>query len=118
VATVPLDGLRIEVPHNDSPAEVAKKLEDSVHDLAQNKFSHWGVKISALEEGGGFLLRCRRESGTHFDAVVKPEADRAVVTLTGAVEIGLLKLTLAGGSEGLRRRVHEGVEETLRKHLG
>ncbi|RMG06653.1 MAG: hypothetical protein D6731_25285 [Planctomycetota bacterium] len=115
MAKVPLDGLRIEVPHAASSAEVAGRLEAFAQDMAQNKFREWGVSI--VRHGETHLQLAGRRDGTHFDAEVRAEDRRAVVSLTGSIELSRLKLTLAGGVQGVRRRVEDELAATLREHL-
>ncbi len=114
MAKVSLDGLRIEVAHSSPPAEVAQKLEEFAQDMATNKFSDWGVTIN--REGGRLQLTGRRAK-THFDADVESSDGLAVVTLTGSIDLSMIKLGLAGGSEGVRRRVTDSLSSTLREHL-
>jgi hypothetical protein len=115
VAKVSLDGLRIEVPHQTDPAELAQRLAEFAEDLAENKFADWGVQISD-RGNGGFNLTGRKD-GTHFDAKVSSDHGVAVIDLTGSIELGRIMLGLAGGAEGVRRRVTDTLAETLREHL-
>ena len=115
MAKVPLTGLRIEVPHGSTPEQVGQLLQEFAEDIAQNKFPDWGVRISPLE--GNRLRLAGGQDETHFEAEVSAEPDRAVVVIDGAIDIGRVKLALAGGPEGVRRRVADGIERTLRDHL-
>jgi hypothetical protein len=115
VVNVSLDGLRIEVPHAVAPADVARKLYDFAEDLAENKFSEWAVTIERTDEVN--LQLSGRRNGTHFDATVESRGGVAVVSLTGSLELALIKLTLAGGAAGVRRRVHDQLAATLQEHL-
>jgi hypothetical protein len=83
--------------------------------LAQNKFSDWGVTVQPQDDGS--LKLVGDNNGTHFVAEVAASDDRVVLTLTGQVQISRIKLTLAGGPEGLRRRVSDGITQVLQKHL-
>ncbi len=115
MAKVSLDGLRIEVAHASTPDEVTQRLEAFARDLADNKFSDWAPVVT--REGEALKLKGRK-NGTHFDANVDSKDDLAVVSLSGSIELGRIKLTLAGGSDGVRRRVHDELQATLRRHLG
>lgn len=111
---VSLDGIRIEVPHARSVDEVRLELERFAQDLAQNRFPDWGVHLE--REGEKMLLKGER-GGTHFRAIVLAEATRVTLDLGGKVELNFLKLTLAGGEQGVRERVRETLGDTLRAHL-
>jgi hypothetical protein len=115
VAKVPLDGLRIEVPHTSSSNDVAARLEAFAEDMANNKFSQWGVSIIRHDERR--LQLAGRHEGTFFDAEVEADDERAVINLSGAIELSRLKLTLAGGTDGVRRRVESELASTLKQHL-
>ncbi len=115
MANVSLDNLRIEVSHGSTPDVVAAQLEAFAEDLARNKFSDWGVSI---QRDAGALTLVGRRGGTHFDARVTSEPGRVIVALEGTIELGGFKLTLAGGPDGVRRRVRETLERTLSEHLG
>ena len=112
---MPLSGLHIEAPHALDPSEVAQRLEEFAQDMANDKFVDWGVQIEREEHT--LTLRGRRDTGTHFEAKVQPGEGQVRVTITGAVELGRLKLTIAGGAEGVRRRVSDEIGRTLREHL-
>lgn len=115
MARVPLDGLRIEVPHRADPAALGDRLEAFAQELARDKFRDWAPALERLA-GGALNLKGRR-AGTHFDAHVTPEPGRVVIVLEGVIELGAFKLTLAGGPEGVRRRIRETLQHTLEAHL-
>ena len=115
MAKVSLDGLRIEVPHSAAPEDVAQRLEDFAHDLAENKFSDWGVSLDRVDASR--LKISGRQNGTHWSADVASESGVAVIALTGNLELSMIKLSLAGGANGVRGRVEALLTETLRKHL-
>ena len=115
MAKVSLDGIRIEVEHTSTIDDAHKRLHEFAEDLANNKFQEWGVKITE-EEGAKLILHGHRD-GTHFDAEVTSDENRAVVLIQGTVEINVFKLTLAGGADGLRQRVTDTIQKTLRDHL-
>jgi hypothetical protein len=115
VAQVPLDGLRIEVPHSSPSGEVATRLAEFAQDMADNHFSDWGVRVTQVD-GRNFVLAGGR-NGTHFDAKVEANDARAVIDLTGSISLSRIKLTLAGGADGVRKRVASELEATLRRHL-
>lgn len=115
LATVPLDGIAIEVDHSAPPDEVGRRLEEFAQDLAQNRFADWGVHVDRHEDGNLHLVG--NKGGTHFRAEVVPQEAHVHVGLSGTVDIGRLKLTLAGGPDGLRRRVKDEIERVLREHL-
>lgn len=116
MARVSLDGITIEVAHGAGSADVTSLLEAFAQDLARNKFSSWGVTVQRIHER--CLTLAGRREGTHFDARVEADERRALVTLAGAIELSRVKLTLAGGTQGVRRRVETEVAATLRRHLG
>lgn len=115
MAKVSLDGLRIEVDHDADPAHLAERLEAFARDLAENKFADWGVKV--LRDPAGHLSLAGRRDETHFDATIESNHGHAVVALTGQIELGRVKLTLAGGPDGVRQRVAAEIQKTLRHHL-
>ncbi|MCA8926009.1 MAG: hypothetical protein KDD82_29655 [Planctomycetes bacterium] len=110
-----LAGLTIQEAHALDPSEVAQRLEEFAQDMVNNKFADWGVQIEREEHT--LTLRGRRDAGTHFEARVEPVTGEVKVLLTGAVELGRLKVTLAGGADGVRRRVGDEIARTLREHL-
>lgn len=111
-----LDGLRVEVPTGSrDPVQVTARVERFAQALASGRFSDWGVRIERLEAGA--LRLAGRRDQHRFEGEVRPETDRVVVLIAGQIELGRLKLTLAGGPEGVRRRVHEEIGRTLREHL-
>ena len=112
---VSLDGLRIEVPHEAGPEDVAQRLQDFAQDLADNKFAAWNVSIERTD--AVCLQLSGRKNGTHWDATVDSRDNLAVVSLSGSIELNAIKLTLAGGSKGVRRRVHDQLAATLKEHL-
>ena len=115
MAKVSLDGLKVEIPHSAAPEDVAQRLENFANDLAQNKFSDWGVTLERVDPA--HLKISGRRNGTHWDASVLSESGMAVVALTGNLELSMIKLGLAGGADGVRGRVQSQLAETLRKHL-
>ncbi|MEZ6189006.1 MAG: hypothetical protein R3F62_28910 [Planctomycetota bacterium] len=110
-----LSGLTIEEAHTLEPGVVAERLEQFAQDMVRNKFSEWGVQIERAEHV--LTLRGRKDKGTHFEARVEPATGQVRVQLSGAVELGRLKVTLAGGPDGVRRRVGDEIARTLREHL-
>jgi hypothetical protein len=114
VAKVSLDGLKIEIPHSAAPEEVAQKLEEFATDLAENKFSDWGVTVARVDDT---LKLSGRRNGTHFDADVSASDGVASIALSGSIELNLIKLGLAGGAQGVRGRVASTLSETLKAHL-
>ncbi len=115
MAKVSLDGLRIEIQHSATPEDAAQRLENFANDLAQNKFSDWGVTLSRVDAVR--LTISGRRNGTHWDADIASINGIAVVALKGAIELSMIKLGLAGGANGVRGRVESQLTETLRKHL-
>ncbi len=111
---VPLNDLCIEIEHSYPPAQLANQLEAFAQDLTQNQFSEWGVRIERKEEQ---LKLVGRRGGTHFDALVEPQEGRVRLSLAGSIELGRLKLTLAGGAAGVRRRVRDVITNALQRHL-
>ena len=83
--------------------------------MAGNKVSEWGVQIERKEHT--LTLRGRKDKGTHFEAYVEPGESQVQVKISGAVELGRVKLTLAGGADGVRRRVSDEIGRTLKEHL-
>jgi len=116
MASVSLDGIRIEVPHRKAAEAIGDAVRRFADDIAFNRFSEWGVQIQE-REGGRLELQGRRDR-THFTAQVEPGDGRVIVTVGGAIEINALKLGLAGGSSGVRRRVQDSLERALHQHLG
>lgn len=115
MAKVSLDGIRIVVPHRKAEEAVGGAMRRFADDIAQNRFSDWGVRIA--EGDGGTLQLDGRRNNTHFNARIEPKPDQVVVTIDGAIEINALKLGLAGGSNGVRRRVQESLSRALREQL-
>lgn len=115
MAKVSLDGLRVEIPHSSASEEVSQRLENFANDLAQNRFSAWGVTFDRVDASR--LTISGRQNGTHWNAEVESLNGIAVVELTGNLELSMIKLGLAGGANGVRDRVQSQLTETLRKHL-
>ena len=115
MATVSLSGMTIEVPYELPQEEVVGRLESFALDLARNRFPEWGVEVRRDESG---LLRLSGgRHGTHFNAALHTQDGTARVEVHGKIQIGGLKLRLAGGAPGVRRRVESALTESLRNHL-
>lgn len=110
-----LDGILIEVTHDRPAGEVVADLESFAQDVAQNRFPEWGVKLE--REGERMRLLGARDA-SRFDATVSIEPGRVILELAGVAEIGFLKYTAAGGSEGVRARVRSTLRTSLEQHLG
>jgi IS5 family transposase len=115
LATVSLTGMTIEVPHQLPPEEVVGRLERFARDLARNRFPDWGIEVRREESGPLRLSGGRR--GTRFSAALHTEEGSARVEVHGRIQIGGLKLRLAGGAPGVRRRVQTALTHSLRNHL-
>lgn len=101
--------------HSSAPDVIAQQLQEFAEDLAKNKFSDWGIQIQP--QGGGALKLLGDNAGTHFVADVRANESVVTLSLTGQVSLSRIKMTLAGGPEGVRRRVQEGISQVLQKHL-
>jgi hypothetical protein len=115
VPQVPLDGIEIEVTHDRPREEVVTDLEAFARDIAENRFPEWGVK---LEREGEVMRLVGKRDGSRFEATVTTQPNRVHLSLAGVAEIGFLKYTAAGGSEGVRSRVRSTLESSLQKALG
>jgi hypothetical protein len=115
VPQVPLDGIEIAIAHARPEAEVAGDIERFASDVATNRFPDWGVK---LEREGERMRLVGRRDGSHFEALVRTEPGRILLTLKGVADIGFLKYTAAGGAEGVRSRVRSTLESALRQQFG
>jgi hypothetical protein len=113
--TISLNGIRVEVPHSKSVEDMCQELERVAHSLAEKKFRSWAVRMERLESGA--LQLTGGQDGTHFRAELTAIEAKVVMALTGSVQLGRLKFTIAGGETGVRRRVTEGIEKTLREHV-
>lgn len=110
-----LDGILIEVGCSEEPAALHQRLQEFARDLAEQRFPEWGVQIAPA--GDGMLSLAGGRDGTRFEADVHPQPGRVVVSLRGHIELAWMKLTLAGGPEGVRRRVSDEVRKALASHL-
>lgn len=115
LAQVALDGIKVEVAHGLAPEALAPELRRFAEELANERFREWGVAIEPRGETGLHLAGGRE--GTYFEADIQAFAARVTVDIRGRVELGLLKLKLAGGAEGVRRRVGDQIRDALRRHL-
>lgn len=115
LATVPLDGILIEIASAAEPGELARRMHEFARDLSEQRFPEWGVRIELLESGRLSLAGGR--DGTRFEADVHPHPGRVKVELRGRIELAWVKLTLAGGPEGVRRRVTDEIRRALEMHL-
>lgn len=115
LATVSLDGIHIEVAHGWEPTQLAQRMQEFARDLAENRFADWGLQVAATGESA-LSLRGARD-GTRFEADIAAHPGRVEVTLRGLIELAWVKLTLAGGSDGVRRRVHDEIHRALSTHL-
>lgn len=95
---------------------IAQQLQEFAEDLAKNKFSDWGIQIQP--QGDGALKLLGDNAGTHFVADVRASDSLVTLALTGQVQLSRIKMTLAGGPDGVRRRVQDGIRQVLEKHLG
>jgi hypothetical protein len=112
---VSLNGIRIEVGCSQEPALLTQRLHEFARDLGEQHFPDWGVRVTPAGELGLSLAGGR--DGTRFEADVNPEPGRVVVVLRGHIELAWVKVTLAGGPEGVRRRVTDEVRKALASHL-
>lgn len=110
-----LDGILIEVTHDRPASEVVADLESFAQDVAQNRFPEWGVK---LERDGERMRLLGARDASRFDATVSIEPKKVILELTGVADIGFLKYTAAGGSDGVRARVKSTLRNSLEQHLG
>lgn len=112
---VPLDGIEIHISHARPADEVAGDIERFAQDVATNRFPDWGVKLE--REGERMRLLGRRDT-SHFEATVRAEPGRILLSLKGVADIGFLKYTAAGGAEGVRSRVKSTLEAALHQQFG
>ena len=114
MAHVSLSGMTVQVAHELPPEEVLARLEAFAADLARNRFPDWGIEVR--REGEGLRLSCERH-GTRFSALLQADEGLARVEVHGRLQIGGLKLRLAGGAPGVRRRLESALQSGLRSHL-
>lgn len=112
---VPLDGIEIAIRHARPADEVTVDIERFASDVATNRFPDWGVR---LEREGERMRLVGRRDGSHFEATVRAEPGKILLSLRGVAEIGFLKYTAAGGAEGVRSRVKSTLESALHQQFG
>lgn len=110
-----LDGIQIEVGSQADPTQLGQRMHEFARDLAENRFPEWAVQVSSAADGG--LSLAGGLEGTRFEAEVSPQPGRVVVVLRGHIELAWMKLTLAGGPDGVRRRVGDEIRKALSSHL-
>ena len=76
-----------------------------------------GLELEAHVAGPGLEAEQLHPLADQRGEIERTSRGRAVVELKGAIELGRLALTLAGGNEGVRRRVVDTITQSLRQHL-
>lgn len=115
MARVMLDGLELEIPHDLSDEEAARRLEGVARELSRS-WSRWGVEVEPAE--GGALRVAGSKGRARFSALLTCAPRKVEVKVQGNLELSFLELTVAGGEKGVRGRVRDEVTRIVRSGLG
>jgi hypothetical protein len=115
VAQVSLDGLSVTMPHALDLVEATKRIEQAARDLSEGSLKRLQTTI-ARPTADRVLLSGARE-GARFEAEISVAPGTVAVAIKGALTLSFIEVTLAGGAQGVRRRVQDEVERALRERL-